>query len=94
MICPHCASEVEPAEGRCPECSGSIGPETLFREQETEVSSPDESADRTQILPEDHDETLFAGEGATVIETPATEGAGAQEEEDHPADGTAPTPSG
>ena len=88
MICPHCASEVEPAEGRCPECSGSIGPETLFREQETEVSSPDESADRTQILPEDHDETLFAGEGATVIETPATEGAGPQEEEDRPADGT------
>ena len=89
MICPHCASEIEPAEGRCPDCNGAIGPDTLFRERETEVSSPDDAADQTQLASlEDHDETLFAGEGATVIEAPAIEDSGSQDEEDRPEDGT------
>ncbi|MGB5573258.1 MAG: hypothetical protein WBO69_07745, partial [Thermoanaerobaculia bacterium] len=89
MICPHCASEIEPAEGRCPDCNGAIGPDTLFRERETEVSSPDDAADQTQLASlEDHDETQFAGEGATVIEAPAIEDSGSQDEEDRPEDGT------
>lgn len=77
MICPHCASEIEPAEGRCPDCSGAIGPDTLFRERKTEIP------------PGDHDETLFAGEGATVIETAHGETSESQDEEHGPEDGTA-----
>ena len=89
MICPHCTSEVEPAEGRCPACNGAIGPDTLFRERETEVYSSDDAADQTKLASlEDHDETLFAGEGATVHEAPATEDSGWQDEEDRPEDGT------
>jgi len=89
MICPHCASEIEPAEGRCPDCSGAIGPDTLFRERETEVSIPDESADLTQLTPpEDHEETLFAGQGATVIEAPTSDDSGSQDDGDRPEDGT------
>ena len=76
MICPHCSSEVEPAEGRCPDCNGPIGPDTLFRERETEVP------------PGDHDETLFAGEGATVIEPANGETSESQNEEHGPEDGT------
>jgi serine/threonine protein kinase/tetratricopeptide (TPR) repeat protein len=83
MICPHCASEVEPAEGRCPDCSGAIGPDTLFRERETEIPTTDGSEDKTQFLSsEDHDETLLAGEGATVLDSPTTDEAGSQDEGD------------
>ena len=89
MICPHCASEIEPAEGRCPDCSAAIGLDTLFRERETEIPTPDGSEDKTQFLAsEDHEETLFAGEGATVIEAPTTEDSGPQDETDRPEDGT------
>ena len=89
MICPHCANEVEPAEGRCPDCSGAIGPDTLFREQDTEIPTPDGSEDKTQFLAsEDHEETLFASEGATVVEAPASEDSGPQGQEEGPEDGT------
>ena len=72
MLCPHCSSEIEPAEGKCPNCSGSIGSETLFREMDTEVSQSGDSSDETQLLaPEDHDETLFAGDGGTALDSPA-----------------------
>jgi len=74
MICPHCSREIEPAEGRCPDCNGSIDPETLFREQDSEVSPPGDTSDETQFLPSgDHEETLFAGDGGTVLEGPAAD---------------------
>ena len=70
MICPHCSREVEPAEGRCPACQGSIGPDTLFQERDTEISPDIDSDDRTQFMgPEDHDETLLAGGDGTVLDT-------------------------
>jgi serine/threonine protein kinase/Tfp pilus assembly protein PilF len=89
MICPHCASEIEPAEGKCPKCSGAIGTNTVFRERDTEISPVDDASDETRFLsPEDHEETLFAAEGATVIETTASEESGARDEEHGPEDGT------
>ena len=89
MICPHCASEIEPAEGRCPDCNGAIGPDTLFRERETEVSSPDDAADQTQLASlEDHEEILFAGDAGTVPDSHASDDSGSQDKGDRSEDGT------
>jgi len=88
MICPHCASEVEPAEGRCPECGRAIGPSPPSNEGETELYSPDGSDDPTRIAPEDDQETLFAGEDATILETPATGDSDSQGAEGPPEEGT------
>ena len=89
MICPHCANEVEPAEGRCPDCGGPIGPDTLFRERETELSLLDETADGTQVTaPGDHEETHFAGEGPTILEGSTIADPESAEEADRPPSGT------